>query len=597
MATNNIEVVINAKDYATKVLQWINKQVSWVAKEVWNVMVWLLKTTALAWAWVIWFWIKSASSLEQTNIAFKNLYWNAEQAWKTIKDLVQFANTTPFEMPEIADMWLKLKNVAWIADKDLIPTLTRLWDIASSQWKSISQITEAYLDAITGENERLKEFWITAKVHGDMVDYTFRWVTTTVAKTKEWIGGYLEKIGEMQGIQGGMLTQSNTLNGLFSTFKDTVSWLTRNLVWLSDTGEIVKGWLLDKLKTWLQEMTTWINENKDTIQKWGQFIQDTFTFAIDFVLNTINLLTTWWTWEFQSFFTQITTIVQQWLQILTDFWTKYWADITLIITTLVNAITWAISGFFNNIMPVIESWLKIIWETFSFFSNLLQWNWSEAWGNIKNIVWDWLWLIKNLIKLALDTILWFFWTSLEWIRLKVSWWIDNLKTIISQGWQWIKDSISWVVWWIKTTVESVFTSVSEFIMWKIQWLKTFLDEVVAWIQKAKQSISNLPSSISQAVKNAPANIKTIVWEISWARADWWPVSSWKTYLVWERWPELFTPKWNWNIIPNNQLWWGVNITINMWWVVANNNTDVNSIADMISQKLTRQLSLYKMWVA
>lgn len=63
--------------------------------------------------------------------------------------ITEFANKTPFEFGEIADMALKLKNVAGVTDEELIPSLTNLGDIASSQGKPISQAVEAFNDAIT----------------------------------------------------------------------------------------------------------------------------------------------------------------------------------------------------------------------------------------------------------------------------------------------------------------------------------------------------------------------------------------------------------------------------------------------------------------
>ena len=85
--------------------------------------------------------------------------------------------------------------------------------------------------------------------------------------------------------------------------------------------------------------------------------------------------------------------------------------------------------------------------------------------------------------------------------------------------------------------------------------------------------------------------------IDWKRALGWPVWAWKTYLVWERGPELFTPNWGGSITPNNQLWWSINININMWWVTTNNWTDINNIADIITQKITRSLQLQKLGIS
>ena len=98
--------------------------------------------------------------------------------------------------------------------------LTNLGDIAASQAKPISQIVEAYNDAITGEFERLKEFGIKARQEGDNVTFTFKGQEQTVKKTSESIGEYLQSIGQAEGITGAMDKQSETLNGRLSTMKD-----------------------------------------------------------------------------------------------------------------------------------------------------------------------------------------------------------------------------------------------------------------------------------------------------------------------------------------------------------------------------------------
>jgi len=136
--------------------------------------------------------LASGKDVEKTRIAFENLYGSAERAGSMMMKITDFANKTPFEFGEIADMALKLKNVAGVTDEQLIPSLTNLGDIASSQGKPISQAVEAFNDAITGEFERLKEFGIVAKSNGDKVALTFRGQTIEVKKTAEGIGDYLK---------------------------------------------------------------------------------------------------------------------------------------------------------------------------------------------------------------------------------------------------------------------------------------------------------------------------------------------------------------------------------------------------------------------
>lgn len=68
-------------------------------------------------------------------------------------------------------------------------------------------------------------------------------------------------------------------------------------------------------------------------------------------------------------------------------------------------------------------------------------------------------------------------------------------------------------------------------------------------------------------------------------ANWWNVYWNNPYIVWERWPELFVPKTNWNIISNEKLWQNVSININMWWVQVREEWDINKIADALARKI------------
>lgn len=93
-------------------------------------------------------------------------------------------------------------------------------DIASSQGKDIDQFIEALLDAMTGENERLKEFGITASKNGETTAFTFRGVTTEVQNTDQAIKNYILSLGKVQGVQGAMAIQMEELAGLESNLGD-----------------------------------------------------------------------------------------------------------------------------------------------------------------------------------------------------------------------------------------------------------------------------------------------------------------------------------------------------------------------------------------
>lgn len=144
----------------------------------------------------------------------RNATGSSEEAAKAMKMLQQLAKDTPASVSEWTESYIKLVN------RGIKPTtdeLTAMGDIAMSQGKDIDQFIEALLDAMTGENERLKEFGITASKNGKTTAYTFRGVTTEVQNTDMAIKNYILSLGKLQG---SMATQMNELAGLESNIGD-----------------------------------------------------------------------------------------------------------------------------------------------------------------------------------------------------------------------------------------------------------------------------------------------------------------------------------------------------------------------------------------
>lgn len=143
---------------------------------------------------------------------------STEKADQAFAGLQEFAATTPFQLSEVVDAYIKLKQ------RGLDPTnetLTRLGDIASSQGKSLEEITGAILAATTGEFERLKSFGIQASKSGDQVRLSFQGVNQTVAFTPQAIEQAILSFGQLEGVEGGMAAISQTLGGQLSNLADT----------------------------------------------------------------------------------------------------------------------------------------------------------------------------------------------------------------------------------------------------------------------------------------------------------------------------------------------------------------------------------------
>lgn len=160
---------------------------------------------------------ETAGKFERYEAVLKNALGTQEAATKAMDDIKELAATTPFTVDELTESYVKYVN------RGLQPTMaemTKMGDIAASQGKSFDQLTEAILDATTGEFERLKEFGIQASKNGEEVELSFKGVQKTIANTPEAIQGALLSFGELDGVMGGMAAISGTLEGKLSNLGD-----------------------------------------------------------------------------------------------------------------------------------------------------------------------------------------------------------------------------------------------------------------------------------------------------------------------------------------------------------------------------------------
>nr|UWG10757.1 MAG: hypothetical protein [Bacteriophage sp.] len=149
----------------------------------------------------------------------RNTFQSQKKANDAMKMLQQLAEDTPSSLQEWTEAYIKLVN------RGVKPTsqeLVNMGDLAASQGKSVDQLIEAILDAMTGENERLKEFGIKASKSGETTKFSFRGVTTEVRNSEDAIKDYLLSLGRVDGIAGSMAVQMQELEGIQSNLGDTM---------------------------------------------------------------------------------------------------------------------------------------------------------------------------------------------------------------------------------------------------------------------------------------------------------------------------------------------------------------------------------------
>ena len=137
----------------------------------------------------------------------------AEVAFQAIQD---FASTTPYDLQQATQGFLKLVNLGLTPSEE---ALRSYGNTSAALGKDLNDMVEAVADAATGEFERLKEFGIKASKEGDRVKFTFRGMTKEVGFNAEEIENYLIGLGNNE-FAGNMEKQMETLGGAISNFQD-----------------------------------------------------------------------------------------------------------------------------------------------------------------------------------------------------------------------------------------------------------------------------------------------------------------------------------------------------------------------------------------
>jgi hypothetical protein len=180
--------------------------------------------------------------------------------------LQKFAAVTPYELPEVVDMFTRLQGAGYnIADRKTgkidFTKLTRLGDLASTSNKSLAELVDAMLSSGRGLGSMVDNFiGLGAKASGDgYLDATMTDIKTGAVKKMELNSANKDQMlqfwldaGARQGVSGGMGNLAKTLEGQMATLTDTTKGLFAKM-WLGMEkpvhkflGQMIQG--LDKME-------------------------------------------------------------------------------------------------------------------------------------------------------------------------------------------------------------------------------------------------------------------------------------------------------------------------------------------------------------
>lgn len=191
--------------------------------------------------------LDTATKFERFQTILETLEGSAQGAKRAMDWVSEFAVKTPYELDEVMDSFVKLRAYGMDPTLGLLATLG---DTSAAMGKQLSMAVEAIADAVTGENERLKEFGIKARQVGSKLVYEYsqngKTMTAVAEKnSREQIQAVLEAIFN-EKYAGAMEKLSKTGEGLWSNLMDLKTRFTKDVM---DRGpyEAIKSRLADVL--------------------------------------------------------------------------------------------------------------------------------------------------------------------------------------------------------------------------------------------------------------------------------------------------------------------------------------------------------------
>ncbi len=302
--------------------------------------------------------VKLAADMEQTALSFEVMIGSADQAKKTLDDLKQFAATTPFEFPEIANAGKQLLAMG-IEAKDLTTTLRMLGDVGSglgqplgemaylfgqmrSQGRAMTQDLNQFaargvpiyreLAKILGTTEvGVRELAASGEISFDLINQAFKGMTGE--------GG---KFYEMTA------RQSTTLNGLLSTLSDGWNEIKRQV------GEaIIQG--LD-VKEVVKQVTA-------AVEMLAPMIVGTFSSAVQWMQATFKE-----TEPIRGAFAEMASLIANLSKTMDDTFGVSFVDLLKAALLPLRAIETVIEAIFGGIRDMLK-WLNEAIEAVSFLNS------------------------------------------------------------------------------------------------------------------------------------------------------------------------------------------------------------------------------------
>ena len=577
-AQYNLSLVITANNKAIDEINKIWKSVDSVKENVHQFSESTKKV--LKWVW----------------IAATAVAWSMVALWKSFVDAA-------LENEPLQRSFERLSESAWIASDEMLQAMRKAskWTVADTKLMSAAN-TALSLNVVKSADDmatlmeiarvKWQAMWRSME---EALDDIVRWLwrSSPMILDNLWI----------------VIKQSEAQEAYAKELWKTVAELTEEEKKQALVNAVVKQWKEELLATWELQLT--MAERLQIVNAQRENMKNTLWDALLPIL--------------QKVLEKITPIIEKvsdWISKNPELAVKIWLAITAV-AWLVAALSWL-----ALILPTITTAIWVltwpIWRVIAAIwllatARAKDWWWirektQAAVEHIERIIWPRLDKIKarrekhgETVMIYVEAFMWAvadtIWTVLWLIATWFSVAFQNIETAIDLFiaiWNWDRESIWDICMNRVNNIDQILTD----SFWETRtnikaWLQQFIDDVIAKFTALKDKVM----SIVQSIKDAWNSTKNAVWNAAKSarnavsspfRAWWWDVYSWQSYIVWEKWPELFVPNQKWSIVPTNQITNNNWIEINISWISVRNDNDIQMIAD----EITRRIKLEKnFWIA
>ena len=481
MATKNIDIVVKAKDEASKTFDNIaQNSASFSEKVKANLTKISVVSTAITWGLVA-MWKKFIDASIENEPLQKSFERLSESAWIASDEMIQAMRKASKWTVADTNLMAQANKAYALGIVKNTDDMATMIEIARLKWQAMGRTMEEALWDITtwlwrGSAQILDNLWIVVNAeeanqkYADSIGKTVDQLTAEEKKqalvnavVSQW-KKELEEAGEVQ------LTMQEKMDRLNATWENT-----KNVIW--DALIPVVDRLLQAVAPIIERVANWIEENPKltswifmaiTAIAWLTAVVSWLALALPaiwtaitvlswpiwWIIGAITLVATAWSqnrWGIQEktqvAVDKIKEIIWPWLDKLQARWQEHWDAIMegvwkvlWFIADLIGTTIWWIATYIAWTFTTIEAWFKM-------FSALLSWDFEEVW----NIATEW---AQDMDEI-LTTSFWDTWQSIkDWVSDMYNWIVDKLNSVVN--------AVKNIVWQIKDAWNTAKDTVSNF---------------------------------------------------------------------------------------------------------------------------------------